>query len=258
MRGQLQRRQRTGPISDIESPSFCLRCISYASTGASRRTVAALVGKTESTLRTWINRGLAHPEIEPYGSFAVNYCRAERGIDGAIAKGAAMKVQLLVEQLQARLEWEKRGPPPQGPTEPAKPGPDATEHERELYDFERIAFEAKQQLHEQAMLAWMTPPETPNTADMEWMERVRERRFPKDYGVSSHREPDKDYSGEEWLEAHGLQREQLGALLADPPDAIREALVDKASEVYAILLAGGFDPQRKAEHETAGAEGVGQ
>ncbi|MFZ9416003.1 MAG: class I SAM-dependent methyltransferase, partial [Alphaproteobacteria bacterium] len=48
--------------------------------GWRRRTVAALIGKPEATLRGWINRGLAYPDREPYGSFAVDYMRAERGI----------------------------------------------------------------------------------------------------------------------------------------------------------------------------------
>lgn len=45
------------------------------------RGVAALAGIPLKTLQGWINRGCAHPDEEPWGSFAVEYLAAERGLE---------------------------------------------------------------------------------------------------------------------------------------------------------------------------------
>jgi hypothetical protein len=74
-------------------------------------------------------------------------------------------------------------------------------------------------------------------------------RFPEDWGTSKHRKPEPEFDAANYLDANTMEREQLGALFCDPPESIRLALVDSAPAVYAILLAGGFDPAapRKAE-----------
>lgn len=163
-----------------------------------------------------MNRGLAYPDVEPWGSFAVDYCRAERGIDGAISSAQALRTQVIVEQMQRRMEWERS----QG----------------ELVNLDDA-------------------PPMPSVEDMMWLERLRISRFPEDYGTSKHRKPEAPHDAQEWLDANSMDREQLAALLSDPPDAIRAALVDAAPAVYAILVAGGFDPSAQkdvAKPETSG------
>lgn len=145
-----------------------------------------------------MNRGLAYPEVEPWGSFAVDYCRAERGIAGAISATQALRTQLIAEQMQRRMAWDGKG----------------------------------------------DPPPTPSVEDMLWLERLRISRFPEDYGTSKHRKPEAPHDAQEWLDANSMDRDQLAALFSDPPDAIRGALVDAAPAVYAILVAGGFDPKK--------------
>ncbi len=256
----IQRRRKSGPTVDIDDPVFRSKVISYASTGASRRTVAAHVGKAEATLRGWINRGLAYPEQEPYGSFSEDYRRAERGMDGAIATVQAMKVQLIAEQMKRRLEWEHRGPPPPKPVKPRKP-PKVDDEAAQLaadlmHELAMKEWEEQVEEWQAAMIAWGTPPETPSVADMVWLENVRISRHPEDYGTSKHRQPDLEYSGTEYLDANAMDREQLGAVFADPPESIRMALVDQAHAVYRILVEAGFDPgspaPRKADEDEAG------
>lgn len=254
-RYQLQRRKKSGPYVELEDPAFRSRCISIASTGASRRTVAALVGKPEGTVRGWVNRGLAFPDVEPYGSFAKDYVRAERGIHGAIAGTAAKRVQVLSEMMDKRLAWEGREPLRPKPEAPRKPPKDCTQEERDLYDLES-------ELHRKALnawavdyKAWTTPPPMPDVADMMWLERVRESRAPTDYGTSKHRQPELEHSAQEYLDAHQMDSEQLAALFSDPPDVIRGALVASATAVYAILLQGGFDPGKASDGSGRDSEG---
>lgn len=196
MRGQLQRRLKPGTIPAIEDPVFRSRCISVAATGMSRRGVAAAIGTPVGTLLGWVERGMAYPGVEPYGSFSADYRRAERGLEGAAAGTVALLVKHAWELAQAG-EWESIDP----------------KMVRELL-------------------------------------AVMEARFPEDYGASKHRKPEPEFDGANYLDAHTMEREQLGALFADPPEPIRLALVDSAAQVYAVLLAGGFDPARKAEDET--------
>jgi hypothetical protein len=247
MRFQLQRRLKPGPYVELEDPAFRSRCISLASTGSSRRTVAALVGKPESTMRGWINRGIAYPQEEPYASFAVDYQRAERGIANAIDETAAMKVQLLREQMRARLEWGNRPPPPTRPVAPAKLGRKATDEERAAFKVACAEHDDAMMHWELAMEAWKTPPPSPQVDDMMWMERHKVARFPVDYGTSKHRLSEADYSADEHLEQHALTHEQMRALFRDPPPAIDDALLAEADVVYARLLARGFEPGKKGK-----------
>lgn len=173
-----------------------------ASTGASRRTVAQMVGKSESTIRGWIERGMAFPDVEPWGSFSTHYRVAERGLAAAIAETSAQRVQVLREQMANYARWHANG-------------------------------------------CLGAAPAAPSVADMVWMDRVREGRWPDDYGASKHRKPEPEHDGANYLDAHTMEREQLGALFADPPEPIRLALVDSAAQVYAVLIAGGFDPGAK-------------
>jgi hypothetical protein len=193
----IQRRRKSGPTVDIDDPAFRSKIISIASQGGSRRTVAALVGKPEATLRTWINRGEAFPNDEPYGSFSRDYQRAERGVAGAVAGLTALKIRALIEQAQAAAEW--RGDP-------------------------------------------LNSPPMPSVLELEWAQRAVERRHPEDYGTTKHRTADAPFSGDEYLDAHAMTREQLGAVFADPPEKIRQALQDQAPAVYRVLLEAGFNP----------------
>lgn len=61
----------------------------------SRRGVAAAVGVDPGTIRNWIGRGKAYPNEQPWGSFAVDYERAERGLEGAAVGAISLTVQRL-------------------------------------------------------------------------------------------------------------------------------------------------------------------
>lgn len=257
----VQRRRKGQRVTDLHDPALRSRCIAVASTGASRRTVASQVGKPESTIRGWIERGLAYPDVEPYGSFARDYELAERGLDASAARSVAMRVQLLEEMLRKRLDWDNRGPPPPKPTKPKPPkklDDEAAQLAADvLFELELKAWEERHTEWGEAMKAWHTPPPEPTVQDMVWLERVRISRFPEDYGTSKHRKPEPEYSGSNWLDANSMDREQLGAVFADPPESIRLALQDRAPEVYRILIEGGFDPaapvNRKASEDDDGS-----
>jgi hypothetical protein len=212
-RYQLQRAPKPGPVSDIEDPAFRSRVIAVAASGMSRRGVAAMVGKPESTIRSWVERGEAHPTVEPWGSFARDYRMAERGLEAA----AAGAISLVTQQLYLLAEKAQEG------------------------DVD-------------AMAALCKNPQ------MRELLNVLAARFPEDWGTSKHRRPDVEYDGAAWLESTGLQREQLGALFDDPPEPIRQALVDKAPQIYQILVQGGFDPteerQPNAIDDDGGADGA--
>ncbi|HEX5766810.1 MAG TPA: hypothetical protein VFX94_01130, partial [Burkholderiales bacterium] len=210
-----------------------------ASTGASRRTVAATVGTPEATLRRWINRGEAYPDEEPYGSFARDYKQAERGLAASAAGTVAMKAQLLNEQMVKRLEWEKRKPLGAKPAKPKKPGKGASLQERIDYARALEAYPAELADWEARKEADSVPPPTPDVGEMLWLEKVRISRHPEDYGTSKHRKPDTPFDGLEYLNETAMDRAQLAALFSDPPEEMRLALQDAARHVYAILVEGG-------------------
>lgn len=204
-RYSLQRRPKGSRYSAIEDPAFRSKVVSLASSGASRKHVAAIAGCPYTTLVGWVERGMAFPDVEPWGSFSQDYQRAEAGIAGAAADVRAMTVQIMREQVADHMRWRSDG-----------------------------------QRGE--------PPPLPTVNELVWLDRTMEARFPAHYGASKHRAPDADFEASNYLDAHVMEREQLAALLADPPEPIRLALVDSAPYVYAVLIAGGFDPaQRKAE-----------
>jgi hypothetical protein len=242
MKYEIQLRQKSGAYSVILDPAFRTRCVAVASSGASRRTVAATVGTAETNLRRWINRGEAYPDHEPYGSFSRDYRMAERGLAASAGETVSMKAQLLNEQMRRRLEWEKREGVGPKPVKPKKPGKGASLQERieharavEAYPAELADWEARKALD-------VTPPPTPDVAEMLWLEKVRISRHPEDYGTSKHRKPDTPYDGLEFLNETAMDRAQLAALFSDPPEEMRLALQDAARHVYAILMEGGFDP----------------
>jgi hypothetical protein len=254
-RGIVQRSFKRGPVSDLENSAYRSAIIAMASSGASRRTVAARMGKPESTIRGWIERGLAYPEIEPWGSFAVQYQQAERGMADAVGKASALRLVIMLERLERYRVWEQRPPfSMQKPVPPAKLGRSSTAEQRAEWKVLMQQFEQASLDYDLAFGAWATPPPIPDVADMVWMERLREARHPEDYGTSKHRKPEPQFDANNWLETNGMDREQLGALLRDPPDVLALAIADEARALYARIMASGFDPEapvtRKAEDET--------
>lgn len=67
----------------------------------SRRGVAAMIGKPESTIRAWVERGMAYPDVEPYGSFSAQYRQAERSLEAAAAGTVALFTQRMFELSKA-------------------------------------------------------------------------------------------------------------------------------------------------------------
>jgi hypothetical protein len=212
----VHRRRKRGAQTGLDDESFRSECISYAALGLSRRGVAARVGTPESTLRGWIERGLAFPDEEPWGSFSAQYRRAERGIEAAAAGTIAFTVGRLWRLCQTVERGERH---------------DASDEQRGLAVNALEALTSSPQLKE--------------------LLNVLQARFPSDWGASKHRNPEPEYDAQNWLDAHVMEREQLAALLSDPPEPVRLALVDSAPAVYAILVAGGFDP---AEQKTVATE----
>lgn len=206
-RYSLQQRPIGDKYSRIEDGAFRSRCISIASTGISRRHVAELCGVPKSTLCGWVERGMAHPEVEPWGSFSEDYRRAEAGIAGSIGRTTAMRMVVLEEQMVVYAKWQRTR---QGDM-----------------------------------------PYCPSIAEMEWLARMREQRWPDEYGASKHRKPEPEMSADRWLEQNALTHEQLMAMWRDPPEVIKKSLQAEAPSVYRILVEGGFDPfatvERKAE-----------
>lgn len=92
-------------------------------------------------------------------------------------------------------------------------------------------------------------PQTRTMAEIEWVGRLLATRFPKDHGNASAGtgnarvaapEPDP----EAWWQKHGLQSDQLRALLRDPPESVAEALVAEGDAIYARLIEAGWRPPR--------------
>jgi hypothetical protein len=167
----------------------------------SRRGVAAMVGKSHTTLGGWVERGMAYPDEEPWGSFSVQYRRAERGLELAAAGTVGMTAQMLYALTKKAL----------GGNESA---------------IEALSKQGPQ---------------------LKELLNVLASRYPEDWGQSKHRVPEPEFSAQNYLDSAGMEREQLAALFADPPESIRNALVDAAESVYGILLAGGFVPATKGE-----------
>jgi hypothetical protein len=173
----------------------------------------------------------------------------------AVAKASALRIQLLLEQLQEFAAWRQRPAfTLRKPIPPEKLGRKATAEDKERQRQLLEQYAQDQQDYDLAFSAWSTPPSQPDVTDMVWMERIREARFPEDYGTSKHRKPEPDYDAANWLDSNGMDREQLGALLRDPPEVLALAIADEAGVLYARIMATGFDPaappKRKADDET--------
>lgn len=182
-------RSKAGRIPHLEDPAFRTRLIATASTGMSRKGVAAVCGCGKSSLEEWIQRGKAFPLIEPYGSFARDYEQAERGLELAAAGTIALIVGQLYK-LASSGQWDQI---------------DALPTIRELA-------------------------------------RMLGARYPNEWGTSAHRTPEPELLGEQWIEKHGLTQEQLGAMVCDPPEPLKEALVSNADAVYSLLRSSGWRP----------------
>lgn len=189
---------RGGHTPHLEDPDLRSRIIATASTGASKRGVAAVAGVPIASLLEWISRGLAFPDVEPWGSFARDYRQAERGIELA-ASGTKAAIVARLYRLVKEERWEEI----------------------------RASF-----------------GDLPNA--MRMLTHEIASRFPADHGTSAHRVPEAELTGDEWIDRHGLTQAQLGAMMVDPPEPLREALVSNADTVYALLLASGWSPKAMA------------
>lgn len=212
-----------------------------------------MVGKPESTLRGWVERGIAYPTQEPYGSFAAAYQRAERGLEYAASQTEAHRVRILLESMTGYAEWrDHRGPEPLAPVRPRRPKESDDPELHILYDLELEDWKRSSEGWAKLHAAWSTPPVIPPLQEFEWLGKLKERRWPAEWGQSQHRKADPDYDAQNYLDTTAMDRDQLGALFSDPPELVRAALVDVAPKVYAVLLAGGFDPLapiRKADDD---------
>jgi hypothetical protein len=104
--GIVKREGKRGTIPHLHDAVFRSRIISIAAGGMSRRGVAAMAGIAHQTLLSWLERGRAHPEEEPWGSFAVDYERASRGLEGAASGTVALTVARLYK-LAREERWEE-------------------------------------------------------------------------------------------------------------------------------------------------------
>src|SRR5688572_21840289 len=94
---------RPGPKPHLDDPAFRSNILVAAAQGLSRRGVAAIAGVPKATLETWLSRGRAEPNNEPYGSFASQYLRAERALEAAAAGTVAHVVNELYRRAKAGL-----------------------------------------------------------------------------------------------------------------------------------------------------------
>jgi hypothetical protein len=231
------REGRRGRVSLLEDSAFRSRLIALAGAGVSRRGAAAQVGVSHARLIEWISRGRAYDRVEPYGSFAREYLAAERMIESIASKVEAMQVQVLARQMAEYIRWrDHRGPAPVKPAAPPKPGKKATPDEKAEYASARALYDRELERWQMAMDAWEKPPEHPSVADLEWLGRLKERRFPADHGASKHRSPEPEISGAEWMEQHPLTDAQLDQLLTEPPEEIEGALQRCAPALVERLL----------------------
>lgn len=121
--------------------------------------------------------------------------------------------------------------------------------QREFCAAERAAEVIGTELQSQTLahIARKTPAQR-TLAEIAWVDRLLATRFPRDHGNASAgtgnarvEAPEPD--GEAWWAKHGLQSEQLRALLRDPPESVAAALVAEGDAIYARLLASGWKPK---------------
>lgn len=90
-------------------------------------------------------------------------------------------------------------------------------------------------------------PQTRTMAEVEWVGRLLATRYPREHGNASagtgnmrvdNPEPD----GAAWWQKHGLQGDQLRALLRDPPESVGAAMLAEGDAIVAWLTANGWKP----------------
>jgi hypothetical protein len=94
-------------------------------------------------------------------------------------------------------------------------------------------------------------PRERTIAEMQWIDRQLARRYPKEHGVGEGlgqlRQLDGDIDLEAWWQKHGLEQEQLQALLREPPETLALALVAEADALFALLCERGWKPPRRVK-----------
>lgn len=101
---------RKGVVPILERPGVRETTIRLACTGVSRRGIAQTIGVSTDALRGWLARGRAQPEVEPWGSWSVDFTAAERVVE---LTGAEVQTQNLLriarkpveERTQAEIVW---------------------------------------------------------------------------------------------------------------------------------------------------------
>lgn len=241
-------RKRVSKPSFLDDPQFRSQLVSVASVAMSRKGAAAMLGIDWRRLYDWLERGRAHPDVEPYGSFSVDYLRAERGFEHAVSTASALRAQAILEAEKDAASWrDNRTAPPPKPTKPPKGAP-KDEQEEYTRDLEQWHTE---------MAVWATPPTTASTGELEWLHRVMVRRWPDDYGESAHRIPEKEPDGSAYLERTGMTADQLRAMLRDPPEPVLLAMVAEGDAIYQLLLASGWRPNEEVTSGTNGTDQTG-
>lgn len=229
-------RKRVSKPTFLDDAAFRSQAISVASVAMSRKGAAAMMGVGWRTLYEWLERGKAHPEVEPYGSFAVDYLRAERGFEHAVSTASALRAQSILEAEKAASDWRENRTAP--PPRPSKPPRGAPKEEQENYTRDLEQWKTDLQV-------WSTPPSTASVGELEWLHRVMVRRWPDDHGESAHRAPEHEPDGSAYLERTGMQADQLQAMLKDPPEPVLLAMVAVADDIYQLLLASGWRPNER-------------
>lgn len=87
--------------------------------------------------------------------------------------------------------------------------------------------------------------------EVQWIDKHLARRFPRDHGsgegLAQMRQLEADIDLEAWWQKHGLEQEQLQALLREPPETLALALVAEADALFALLCERGWTPPRRVK-----------
>lgn len=91
-------------------------------------------------------------------------------------------------------------------------------------------------------------PDMRTMAEVQFLRQELALRFPVEHGsagagTGQMRQVDAEPDPEAWWQKHGLEGDQLRALLRDPPESVAAALVAEADAVYARLLESGWKPK---------------
>jgi hypothetical protein len=250
----IERKRATKPTF-LEDSRFRSALVSLAST-CSRRGAARIAGISQSTLLHWLDRGEAEPHIEPYGSFARDYLRAERGLERGSGSAIALRCAAILEAEQRAADyWANRSPDP--PPKPERPPKGADPEELDAYEREC-------ELWKLALAAWQHEPKTPSTADYDWLLRVQVSRFPQEHGATAYRELEKEPDGTGYLERRGMTHEQIVVMLTDPPEPVFNAIAASCDALYRVMLSTGWLPphmindERQSSDQRSDSERAGE